>query len=145
MTISPREFAHSWFEDVWNKGDDMAIDRLMAPGARFHGLPSSDGAPIVGPEVFKPFFQTFRRAFPDIHVRVDRVVCEGELVAAHCHVTGTHLGNDLGVAPTNARIDIWGMCIAHVRDGQIHEGWNCFDFLSLYQQIGLLPSLPSPG
>ncbi len=144
MTVSPKEFVHSWFEDVWNKGDDTAIDRLMAPQAKFHGLPSSDGGPIVGPEAFKPFFQAFRRAFPDIHVDVDRVICEGDLAAAHCHVTGTHQGPDLGIEPTSAPIDLWGMCIARVRDGQIQEGWNSFDFLSLYQQIGLLPPLPSP-
>jgi len=145
MPLSPLEFVHSWFGEVWNNGDDTAIDRLMAPHAKFHGLPSSDGGPIVGPKVFKPFFQSFRLAFPDIHVSVDRVVCEGELVAAHCHVTGTHLGNGLGVAATSAPIDLWGMCMARVRDGQIQEGWNSFDFLTLYQQIGLLPPLPPPA
>jgi hypothetical protein len=30
--------------------------------------------------------------------------------------------------------------MARVRGGQIQEGWNSFDFLSLYQQIGLVPS-----
>jgi hypothetical protein len=29
-----------------------------------------------------------------------------------------------------------------IRDGQIQEAWNCFDFLSLYQQVGMLPPLP---
>jgi hypothetical protein len=33
--------------------------------------------------------------------------------------------------------------MARVRDGQIQEGWSSFDFLSLYQQVGLVPaSLP---
>ena len=31
--------------------------------------------------------------------------------------------------------------MARVENGQIAEGWNCFDFLSLYQQLGLLPAL----
>ena len=39
-------------------------------------------------------------------------------------------------------LDIDGMAIAVIRDGQIQEGWNCFDFMSLYQQVGMLPPLP---
>ena len=33
-------------------------------------------------------------------------------------------------------VDFWGMVMARVRDGQLAEGWNCFDFLSMYQQLG---------
>jgi hypothetical protein len=29
-----------------------------------------------------------------------------------------------------------------IGNDQIVEGWNCFDFLTLYQQIGVLPQLP---
>jgi predicted chitinase len=30
------------------------------------------------------------------------------------------------------------------RDGKIVEGWNCFDFLSMYQQIGWVNTPPTP-
>jgi hypothetical protein len=33
------------------------------------------------------------------------------------------------------------MGIARVQNGKIVEGWNCFDFMSLYQQVGLLPAV----
>jgi hypothetical protein len=32
------------------------------------------------------------------------------------------------------------MGIAHVKGGQVVEAWNSFDFMSLYQQLGLLPA-----
>jgi hypothetical protein len=32
------------------------------------------------------------------------------------------------------------MTMMRVRDGQIVEGWNCFEFLSMYQQIGWVPN-----
>jgi hypothetical protein len=32
------------------------------------------------------------------------------------------------------------MTIVRVADGQIREGWNCFDFLTMYQQIGAVPA-----
>jgi predicted ester cyclase len=72
-----------------------------------------------------------------------RTICEGDMVACHCAVTGTHRGAGLGVAPSNAPIEIYGVAIAVIRDGQIREAWNCFDFLSLYQQVGMLPPLPN--
>jgi hypothetical protein len=31
-----------------------------------------------------------------------------------------------------------------VEHGQIVEGWNCFDMLSMYQQIGWVASPPQP-
>ena len=143
MSELNRKIVETWFEEVWNVGDEGAIDRLMSSAARFHGLPSADGGPVIGPAAFKPFVQAFRTAFPDIRVRVLRTVCEGDLVAAHCLVTGTHKGPGLGVEPSGASIQFSGVAIAVVRDGQIHEGWNSFDFLSLYQQVGMLQRLPA--
>jgi predicted ester cyclase len=141
MSDLNRQIVMSWFEEVWNVGNEGAIDRLMAPDARFHGLPSADGGPVVGPAAFKPFVRTFRSAFPDIRVRVLRTVCERDLVASHCVVTGTHTGLGLAVDPSGSIIQFYGVAIAVIRDGQIQEGWNCFDFLSLYQQVGILPHL----
>jgi steroid delta-isomerase-like uncharacterized protein len=143
MSNASREVAVSFFEQVWNAGDETAISRLMAPNARIHGLPSSDGEPIVGPAGFTPFYLAFREAFPDIRVSVLRTVCEGNLVACYCVVTGTHKGAGLGVEATGAAMEINGMVMAIIEDGQIEEGWNCFDFMSLYQQVGMLPSLPA--
>ena len=39
--------------------------------------------------------------------------------------------------PTNKAVSITGMCIARVENGKIVEGWNNFDFLSMYQQLGM--------
>ena len=83
------ELARSWFEQVWNAGDEGAIDRLMAASAKLHGLPAPDGGPVVGPAGFRPFYHAFRAAFPDLRVRVLRTICEGDMVACHCVVTGT--------------------------------------------------------
>ena len=143
MSTSNREVVTAWFEQVWNAGDEDAIDRLMSTSAKFHGLPSAGGDSVVGPAAFKPFVRAFRQAFPDIKIRVLRTVSEGELVACHCGVVGTHSGPGLGVEATGAPIEIYGIAMAVIRDGRIQEGWNCFDFMSLYQQVGMLPPLPA--
>jgi len=139
--MTPDKWIRTWFEQVWNNGDESAIDRLMAPDAIAHGLPGGDGSPLRGPAAFKPFFRTFRSAFPDIHIEILRTVTEGDLVCAHCHVTGTHSGADLGVAATGQRVEFSGMTIGRIENGQIHEGWNSFDFMTMFQQVRMLPAL----
>ena len=42
---------------------------------------------------------------------------------------------DMGT-PTNKVVAFDGMIIARVRGEQIVEGWNCIDFLTMYQQMG---------
>ena len=69
MSTTNREIVTAWFDQVWNAGDEAAIDRLMAPSAKLHGLKSSTEGPVVGPEGFKPFYHVFRQAFPDIRIR----------------------------------------------------------------------------
>jgi steroid delta-isomerase-like uncharacterized protein len=145
MTTAPVAVVRDWFDQVWNSGSEEAIARLLAADARMHGLPTPDNQPLVGPAGFTPFWRQFRSAFPDMRIEVERTVAEGEYVAVHCHVTGKHLGHGLGIAATQRPVELWGMGIARVRNGQILEAWNCYDFMSLYQQIGLLPTAGAPA
>ena len=140
--MTPDEVARLWFKEVWDEGREDAIDRLMAPDAVAHGL----GAPITGPEQFKPVFRMFREALGDLQIEVARTVVEGDMVAVHCCVRGKHIGNAFGAAPTWRPVEFWGVTIARIRDGQLVEGWNTFDFLTMYQQLGWVrnPPLPVP-
>ena len=139
MTPSPDTVMRAWFDELWNQGRSDTIDRLLAEDGRAHGL---GPAPIVGRAQFHAFYQQFRQGFPDVHVKVTHAVTEGDMVTVYCHVTGTHTGPGWG-SPSGAPVDFRGFCMARVRDGQMVEGWNTFDFLTCYQQIGLLPQLPA--
>lgn len=137
MPMSPKEVATTWFDAVWNRKDPTAIDRLLAPDAKMHGL---GDAPMTMAD-FKQMHATFCAAFPDIRIEVVRTVSEGDMVVALCHVTGTHGGAGLGVTPTQKRVEMWGMGMARVAGDRIVEGWNAWDFMTLYQQVGMLPAL----
>jgi steroid delta-isomerase-like uncharacterized protein len=139
MLASPDAVVRTWFEEVWNQGREETIDRLLARDGVAHGLPGGDV--MRGPEAFKPFFRNFRGAVPDIHIEVVQTVTEGDRVAVHCRVKGTHRGPLLGIPATGKPADFSGIVILRIRDGQIVEAWNHFDFLGFYQQLGLLPQL----
>ena len=139
--MTPEAVVRAWFKEVWDEGNEEAIDRLLAPDAVAHGL-TAEG--LRGPEAFKPYVRAMRKALGDLEVEVVQTVTEGDRVAAHCHVVARHAGELFGVAPSNQPVDFWGVTIARVRDGRLVEGWNCFDFLRMYQQMGWVKDPPLP-
>ena len=141
MSQTPEAVARDWFESVWHQLDESAIDRIMHSDAVAHGLGPQ---PLRGPADFKPFFRAFKGAFSNIRIQIDRAVTQGDVVAVLCHVTANHAGDAFGPA-TQRDVDFWGTTFIRVRDGKIVEGWNTFDFLTMYQQIGWVsnPVLPA--
>jgi steroid delta-isomerase-like uncharacterized protein len=141
MTQTPDALARDWFESVWNKQDESAIDRLLHPEALAHG---PGAQPIRGPEQFKIFSRLFKTAFGNMRIQVERTVAQGDIVVALCHVTGTHVGDSLGGPATGKDVDFRGTTTFRVSDGKIVEGWNTFDFLTMYQQLGWIANPVEP-
>jgi steroid delta-isomerase-like uncharacterized protein len=136
--VDPKVLIRRWFEEVWNKGREEAIDEMFAEDGVAYGLADETGAPLRGPAGFKPFFRNFRGAFPDIKVSVEDTIAEGDRVAARCTIHATHAGDSLGFAATQKPMEITGIAIVRIRDGKIVEAWNNFDFMSMFQQLGTL-------
>jgi steroid delta-isomerase-like uncharacterized protein len=138
MSEDNKRLLQRWFEEVWNKGRAEAIEEMFAEDGIAHGLADESGAPLRGAAGFREFHKKFRGAFPDVVVRVDEVIAEGDLVAARCSVRASHAGDDLGFAATNRPMEITGMTMARIKDGKIVEAWNNFDFMSMFRQLGAL-------
>jgi steroid delta-isomerase-like uncharacterized protein len=136
MPATPESVLRAWFDGVWNRGDETTIDRLLHADGVIHGLPTPDGAPIRGPHNFRPFYQAFRSAFPDLVVEIRQVVSQGDKAVAHCRVTGTHKVAGLDVPATGRLIDIQGFAMCRMADDMVVEAWNCFDFLTMNRQLG---------
>ena len=96
---------------------------------------------MMGPDSFVPFVRNFRSSIPNIHIAMSRFVCEGDHCAVFCDVRGTNTGRGLGFAATHRDIHFTGSVIARVENGQIQEAWNSFDFLTFYQQLGLVAQI----
>jgi steroid delta-isomerase-like uncharacterized protein len=146
MSEENKALLRRWFEEVWNKGREGAIDEMFAEDGVAHGLTDAAGEPLRGASGFKPFFRKFREAFPDIEVVVEDALAEGDKVAARCTVRGRHHGDSLGFAATKRPVEFTGIAIVRIRDGKIVEAWNNFDFMQMFQQVGALrPDAPPPA
>src|SRR2546423_11476950 len=100
-----KAFIRRWFEEVWNKGREGAIDEMFAEEGVANGLEDESGNPLRGPEGFKPFFRKFREAVPEIEVTVEDTISGGDKVAARCTVRGRPRGgppSDFGALADSA-------------------------------------------
>jgi steroid delta-isomerase-like uncharacterized protein len=126
-----------WFDEIWNRGNVDAVDELLAPGGVLHD-PSMDDVVALEAEAFKAHVRAMRHAIPDIRFTIEFAMETDEHVAVRVTATGTHTGHGLGIEPTGRSFRVAGMVMAHVRDGRFVEGWNHFDLLGLFGQLGVV-------
>jgi steroid delta-isomerase-like uncharacterized protein len=129
---------HRWFDEVWNQGQEQAIDEFLPHDGEILGLGETE-ATVRGPDEFKAFWRNMREVFPDLHIRVEDTVDAGSKGTVRVRLEGTHLGYGLGIPPTGRKISVAGMVTGEVANGKIVKGWNTWDQLGLLRQIGAPP------
>ena len=129
-----KELARQFFEQIWNQGDESAIDRFIAEDAA-----GNDPKFGVGRESFRLQWRKWRAAFPDINFAVEEIVAEGEIVVTRWRLTGTHLGEYLGKEATGNKVDVDGVSIDRIKNGMVVSGFDAWDSLGFREQIGLIP------
>ncbi|TDP94973.1 ester cyclase [Labedaea rhizosphaerae] len=97
----------------------------------------------TGVDAFKEVFTVLGKAFPDLHIAVEDEIREGDKVACRTKVTGTHLGEYLGVAPTGKTITYNEIFIFRLVDERIAQTWGVVDFAAQLRQLGLLQFPPA--
>ncbi|MFI9154289.1 ester cyclase [Streptomyces sp. NPDC053367] len=113
-----------------------AVDELAAPDLVFHA-PVPTG--LTGTQALKQVWTVLLRAFPDIRVTIEDVVAEGDKVVFRNTVTGTHLGEYRGLAPTGRKVEYAEIFIVRFTpDSRIAEIRGVVDVLSQLRQLGLL-------
>jgi predicted ester cyclase len=125
--------------EALGSGDDEGARALVADSF-------DDHSPSWGTDTLDSVLASdgaLRGAMPDLRFEIDRdnSVAEGDQVAAHSIVRGTHTGDALfGAEPSGNEI-IWTHTdFVRIADGKVVERWSASDTLTLYQQAGVLPA-----
>ena len=126
-----RRLAVRWMNEVWNERNDAAVDEILAPDVIGH----MEGGNIQSPAEFRAVRDQLLSAFPDLRVRVEEVIAEGDTAALRWSVTATHTGEGLGFAPSNSEAVFRGISWMRFREGKVVEAWDSWN------QGGLLQSL----
>jgi steroid delta-isomerase-like uncharacterized protein len=131
MKDEAMQVAMRWFDEVWNQRRDEAVDELMSP----EGVGHTENGEFRGPEGFRAYRDVFLRAFPDVRIRIDGVMADGENAVLRWSATGTHTGEGLGMPPSGRPIAVHGMTWVVVRGGQIVEGWDRWNQGALMEHL----------
>jgi steroid delta-isomerase-like uncharacterized protein len=131
------------FAQVWNRGGTEVIDELAAPDlvVSYPLFP----AEIHGPAAFKELLAGVYKAFPDLGLRVDDIIAEGDKVAARWTTWGTHQGDMPGLPATGKRAEWTGITIYRIADGKVVEERGEEDGLRMLRQLGAIPQAEQVG
>jgi steroid delta-isomerase-like uncharacterized protein len=132
MPERPSELARRFFEEVWNERRAEAIKEFAHPQAVAHHT----NGELTSPEQFRDIVhKRFLDAFPDLHIDIEDIVEHGEDAVVRWYVTGTHLGDGLGIKASRQRIGVRGMTWFKFKDDKIREAWECWDHGGLLQSL----------
>ena len=110
-----------WFDEGCSQGNVDLADELYAPDYVTHAVRPGLPPTLEG---LKIFIRALRDGMPDMSCPVEQVVAEGDRVAGHFALRGTHRGTLLGIPPTGNKVDVGVMVIARFNeDGKWAEDW----------------------
>src|SRR6476620_1226065 len=119
------EMLERLFTDAMNGGDESVLDDVLAEDYTNHTFGAS------GREAMKGVIGQFRSAFPDIEIKIDERIVDGNRAAQRGHFTGTHQGEFAGMAATGRNVTIQFMDWWVARDGLLADNWVVMDFSPL--------------
>ena len=125
-----------YYDEVLNRGDLEDLNEIAAEDYVEHD-------PFPGQGNGRDDLVARARAIfgaLDPHFDLQDIIAEGDRVVVRWRNRGTHVGEFLGIPPTNRSYDIAGIDIHRVVDGRMAEHWHVVDQLAQLQQLGLLPA-----
>ena len=124
------------FDEI-SAGNMGVVDEVMIPEFVTHGDAMFPYVRGTGP--LKMGIGAFKKAFPDARLSVEHIFGEGDKVIARVQVRGTHRGEWLGVAPTNAEMTWTSSSITRFNEaGKMAERWVIEDELAMLEQLGII-------
>jgi predicted ester cyclase len=142
--IATKQSSRRLYEEVFGRGNYDVADELLAADTISHG---PGVGPAVGADPIKRQAVLLRTAFPDLRIELTDQFAEGDRVCSRWTAYGTHSGPlnlPTGpLEPSGNAIEFDEMRIDRDVDGRIAESWFLPDRMTLWRQLGLLPT-PTP-
>jgi steroid delta-isomerase-like uncharacterized protein len=136
MSEENKALERRMYEEIFNKKNMAAVEQFFATDWVCHPLPP--GMP-PGLDGMKQWHALMNKAFPDMQVKLEDIVAEGDKMACRWAATATHKGEFMGMPSTNKQVTITGLHIDRIASGKIAETWNYSDMMGVMQQLGMKP------
>jgi len=134
--VNNKKLAQRSNEKLWGEGNLEIIDEYVAEDYVEYNTASPE--PIRGKEGYRENVEMVHRAFPDLEVTTKDLIAEDDKVVTRYTLTGTHEGQLMGIEPTGNEVEVEGISIGRLEDGQVVEGWSNIDVMGMMQQLGVV-------
>ena len=118
-----------WFHEVWTNENADAIDAMFISQGQASGL---GDRPLIGPNEFRQFHAALLGLLDEIRIEIEDHVCDGNKCAIICTLYAV-------CRKERTPVKMTGSCFFSIKDEQILQCENHFEFLSLFEQLNLLP------
>lgn len=124
------------YEEVIDQRNFDMFDEVVAEDFANHN-PMRPSV-IIGGDEWREGLQNVHSAFPDFSITVEDAIAEGDKVVLRITEGGTHEGEIFGIEPTGKTVEVSGIHIYRVEDGELVERWVQSDVFGLFQQLGVV-------
>ena len=87
----------------------------------------------------KHIIRSIGAAFPDVHITVHDMVQEPGKIGVRAEISGTHLGELFGIAPTGKKVSFRLHEFHTIANGLVTTTWHMEDWFGLFMQLGQFP------
>ena len=127
--MSLRLFIQEFYRIIWEEKDSDAIEKLLIEQAPLRGL---EELYMAGQRDFVAFHRMVHAQLDELKVELTQIVEQDEWVACRLRIRARDRAS-------GRPIDATAHTMARIVDGQVAEGYNLVDFMSIFQQMGRLP------
>lgn len=131
-----KAIAHRMYEEAVNGGNIDLFDEILAEDFVEHEEPMPGMPPTR--DTVKQFLTAVRNGFPDFHMAVEDMLQEGNKIAARIIMTGTHLGEFMGIPATGNKVEVQTIDFLEFRGDQMIAHWGVTDTATMMQQLGVM-------
>ena len=120
------------------------LDTVCTPD--WQDIPLAPGQ-TPGPDGLKEqITSVFLSAFPDLKIIVHEIVGSPGRAGVRASITGTHLGEVMGVPPTGKPVSIALHEFHHLENGLLTHTWHLEDWFGMLNRLGVWhPPAPASG
>ena len=123
---------------VWTEGQIDRVEEFYAEDFSADYAFTNWGSGIEG---VKALAASVRVGLPDYREEIKLLIDGGEYIVVELLIAGRDTGPMNGMEPTGKAVAVRDVTILRLRDGKIIEQRGLSDYLTMLQQLGVIPEL----
>lgn len=130
------EISRRLTEGVFGERNFDLIDELVAEDYVLHDPDMPE--PVRGREGYREMAEGGTSMIDGL-IEIDQTISLDDWVVSRWTQRGTHVGEMMGIEPTNEEVTVTGIDINRFEDGKLAETWHEVNILGMLMQIGSVP------